>query len=275
MFVDMEDDELGAVLRRITELGTQVQHALEVGDVESASAAHAALRALERRRDGLLDARLADAGGGDLRRASTQRPTAERPLREIALNALTYLGGPASTSLVVDVARVRDGVRLPANRLASLRRDEERSHSSGSTRTAYVVPGLTHDRFAPARGVLASSAFPLARRIVAPASGRVDFLTAVITIALDAAGRAADDPQRDGLVGLLWRLARSIPDALGAEIDPDRIVVAARSELALHEAADTAERAEAAERARAQLDPHQQLFGHRVTVVADRYARRA
>ncbi|MFR9802551.1 hypothetical protein ACL02T_09645 [Pseudonocardia sp. RS010] len=280
-FVGMVEDELSAVLQRIGELGGKIQHALAAGDVEQAAGLHAELRRQEERRDQLFDS-LASGSLVGRPRHRTVSPreelppvTVEQPLREIVLEALTYLGRSASTALITDVVRAREGFVIPAGRLASLRRDEERSFSSTSTRTAYVVPGLTHDRFAPARGILTSSAFPLSHRIVAPASGRVDLLNAVITLAEDAATRAADEPQRIALLRLLWKLGRSIPDALGSDIDPLQVAQAARTELAVHDAADRAEREAAAERARHQLDSHQQLFGHRTAVVRNRRTKEA
>ncbi|MGY1883969.1 hypothetical protein ACI799_01530 [Blastococcus sp. SYSU DS0753] len=109
----------------------------------------------------------------------------ERPMREVVLEALHLVGRPIAVPLLRDIVRVRDDVDLPTARLASLRRDEERSYRSAATRPAYVVPALTFDRFTAVRGVLASSVFPLPIRLIAPASSRVDFLHTVMGLADD------------------------------------------------------------------------------------------
>ena len=295
-------ENLASVLHQHADLTAQLKAALQAGEpAERLVALAARLQVLEELRN-----ELAHGGGpdnlamglvtgppsrmtGDRPRAGHRRRPPEtappppdpygRPLREVILDALTFLGRPASVMLISDLVRARDGLSFPSSRLASLRRDEERSFDSSSSRAAYVVPAMTYDRFAPVRGVLASSAFPLAHRLIAPASGRVDFLHAIAAIADDTRARRAAGESTDALDALLRRVGRSVPGALAggsfADVEPALIAEAARAELAIHQDADDVERTEAAQRARAQLDARAQLFGHRPKVHTTRPAKEA
>lgn len=281
------DNTLTAAMRAVIELGEKLHSALDSGDMATAGSLHGELRAAEERRDALLadtvsaaqpptPMALAKAAPGSTRWWKMGEPPApgEQPVREAILDTLTFLGRPAGISLVTDVLRARGGPELPSGRLASLRRDEERSFTSSATRPSYLVPALAHDRFTPVRGMLASSAWPLPIRLIAPASGRVDFLHAVAAIAA-AADRDAESGEPSPLDRVLWKLARSIPDALVGSLDPRRVRCAALAELEVHRDADEKERAAAAERARAQLSASEQLFGHRPKVIVNRRAKDA
>jgi hypothetical protein len=153
---------------------------------------------------------------------------------------------------------------LVATKLASLRRDEERSFSTqGYARPYYICAALTHDRLTPARGLLALSVWPLERRVIAPLSPRADFLThAVGTAEQIQRLTAAGHPPSDAAWQLLRRFALNIPGAYGSDdVDPARVISAARTEAAVHQESDTAERRAAADRARARLTDIQRLFG--------------
>lgn len=299
----MENEELMAVQRQIDMINARLGQALGRADLAGAQALHAELVGLDRRRTKLLQqatARHRHAAPSDDLQSSSPGPgpgpgptsnpasiaadvntgpdVADRPLREVVLDYLHVVGRPVAVQLLADIALAKGGYRLPNSRVASLRRDEERSFRSSATRSAYVVPALTYDRFTAVRGVLASSAWPLTLRLIAPASPRVDFLQTVIALAGDNSGRAsAERPKLTktgrGMELLLRKLARTIPDALDSShvpLDYDRIVQAAAAELAVHEAADIEERQAAADRARAQLnDPAELLFGHRPTIISN------
>lgn len=274
-------------MQTATEISERLQAALDAGDVAAAATLHGELRAAEARRDGLLAATLASASprisavpSVTETRVSGQHTTPptdrhEEPIREAVLDTLTFLGRPAGIPLVTDVLRARGGPELPSGRLASLRRDEERSYTSSATRPSYVVPALAYDRFTPVRGMLANSAWPLPIRLISPASGRVDFLHAVAAIAAAAAERDTTSAEPSALNGMLWKLARTVPDAVDGELEPSRVRQAALAELEIHLETDERERAAAAERARAQLSDHEQLFGHRPGVHANRRAKEA
>ncbi|WP_411109874.1 hypothetical protein [Streptomyces sp. c-19] len=186
------------------------------------------------------------------------------PVREQVHQALTLLGAPASPKLISSVYQAFFTEPLVATKLASLRRDEERSFTAqGYARPYYICAALTHDRLTPARGLLAVSVWPLEQRIVGPLSPRADFLvhaigTAEQILRLDVAGHAPSGAARQ----LLRRFALNIPGAYDdEEIDPERVISAARTEAAVHQEADYSLRRTTADRARGQLTEVQQLFG--------------
>ena len=87
--------------------------------------------------------------------------------------ALTLLGAPAASRLIVAVHDAFYAGRLPGARLTSLRRDEERSFRSAPyARPYYVCAALTADLLAPARGLLVLSTWRMDRRIIGPLSPR-------------------------------------------------------------------------------------------------------
>lgn len=156
-------------------------------------------------------------------------------------------------------------------RLTSLRRDEERSFRTAPfSRPYYVCSALTTDLLAPARGLLAVSTWPLAKRMVGPLSPRVDLLTAAIRLAEHVASQ-----QHTAVSGkrVLWQISTSIPGISGGpdRLDPSAVIEAARGELAVHLDEDSRHRAAAAERAASQLDDAAaQLFGARLGVATRR-----
>lgn len=276
--------EMEALERRIERLRALVRQAVAGGERDRANGMRAELREAERHWDealARLEAESPDPAAGQERSgAARRRDTGQRPhaaarvageagggpllpAREQVHQALTLLGVPAAPKLIVAVHDAVYAGSLPVARLTSLRRDEERSFRSAPyARPYYVCAALTADLFAPARGLLAISAWPMDRRVIGPLSPRVDFLTAAIRIAerfrdQDISGASADSRQ------LLWRFAANIPRAASSfsTMVPDEIVIAARAELAVHERADSDQRTAAAARARAQLDDAEQLFG--------------
>lgn len=197
----------------------------------------------------------------------TERPThGSIPIREQVHQALTLLGAPASPKLISSMYEAFFTESLVATKLASLRRDEERSFSAqGYARPYYICAALTHDRLVPARGLLALSTWPVERRIIGPLSPRADFLTHTVGTAeqiqrLTTAGHRAPD----AAWRLLRRFALTIPgayDAAAPEPDPARVIAAAHAEAAVHQQEDDQQRQAAAQRARTQLADTQQLFG--------------
>ncbi|MFJ8546116.1 hypothetical protein ACIRFH_29735 [Streptomyces sp. NPDC093586] len=191
-------------------------------------------------------------------------PAGAVPVREQVHQSLTLLGAPASPKLISSVYEAFFSEPLVATKLASLRRDEERSFSAqGYARPYYICAALTHDRLTPARGLLAVSVWPLERRIIAPLSQRADFLThAVGTAEQIERLTSAGHPPSDAAWQLLRRFALNIPGAYdNDDLDPARVISAARTEAAVHQESDDAGRRAAAERARTQLTDTQQLFG--------------
>ncbi|MEU0804435.1 hypothetical protein [Streptomyces sp. NPDC005970] len=196
-----------------------------------------------------------------------ERPThGSLPIREQVHQALTLLGAPASPKLISSTYEAFFTESLVATKLASLRRDEERSFTAqGYARPYYICAALTHDRLVPARGLLALSTWPVERRIIGPLSPRTDFLThAVGTAEQIQRLTAAGHPAPDAAWRLLRRFALTIPgayDAAAPEPDPARVITAAHAEAAVHQQEDDQQRQGAAQRARTQLADVQQLFG--------------
>ena len=117
------------------------------------------------------------------------------PAREQVHQALTLLGVPAAPKLIGAVHSAFFTGQLAASRLASLRRDEERSYRAApGARPYYLCPALTSDLLSPARALLCVSTWPLEQRIVGPLSPRVDFLTAAIRTAEAARALSGTGP---------------------------------------------------------------------------------
>ncbi|GAB3124561.1 hypothetical protein GCM10027160_46060 [Streptomyces calidiresistens] len=233
----------------------------------------AALREAIRDRDRALAARVrrrlraveTAAGEGSDRSDAGRRP----PARDQVRRALVLLGAPAAPKLLSTVHRAFFDEPIVPSRIASLRRDEERSFAArGAARAPYVCAALTHDRFAPVRGLLALSDWPLERRILGPLGPRVDHLTHVRNLALRVRDiRAAGGTESPAAADLLRRFALTVPgshrtdDGPDPAPDPDLLARAAEAEARLHAAVDDRHRHTAAARARAQLPLDRQLFG--------------
>lgn len=253
-------DLLIDTLRSLTEMQGQLRKAVDGNDSVRLEQLLPQLAVLERRRN-----RLAHQVLG----ADQPRQAAAPPLRDQILAVLRLLGRPSSIRLIADVARARFGEAIPTGRIASLRRDEERSwiHGPGA-RPAYVVPPLSADRFAPVRAQLALSAWSLEVRIVGPASPRVDALR-VLERLIDEYARAESASWSQPLEQVVWRLAATVPGAVevGGQLDVAGVRSALQAELAAIEPDDARERRDAAERARNLLDDQAQLFGAQLRVV--------
>ena len=138
------------------------------------------------------------------------------PAREQVHQALTLLGTPAAPKLIAAVHAAFFAGQLTPSRLASLRRDEERSYRAApGARPYYLCPALTSDLLSAARALLCVSTWPLEQRIIGPLSPRVDFLAAAIRIAeaapsLSGTATGSASPAVDRL---LRRFAMNIPGA--------------------------------------------------------------
>lgn len=190
-------------------------------------------------------------------------PAPPPPVRENVHQALTLLGVPSAAKTIVAVDLSFFGGTMTNAKLTSLRRDEEKSFRSPGARPYYLCAALGSDRLSPVRGLLAISTWPLHLRIIGPLSPRTDFLASAIRMAehLQRLGGADENP----LAGfrLLTQMAQNIPGAIEdfGPADPDRVITAARAELAVHQEKDLQHRMQAAERAASQLAEVNQLFG--------------
>ncbi|MEV4256348.1 hypothetical protein AB0J52_24570 [Spirillospora sp. NPDC049652] len=270
-----------ALEERIAELRAAVRRAAASGDRETARSLRGELRRAERAWDEAVlgGDPAADSPAVPARveqvRAQSGAPRGLVPVREQVHQALTLLGVPAAPKLVGAVHGAFFPGEIPAARLTSLRRDEERSfRSSPYARPYYLCAALTADLLAPARGLLTVSTWPLRQRIVGPLSARVDFLTAAIRVAERA--EHTDTGRDAGVQRLLWRFAATIPGATDGTVvtdgavDPAVVAEAARAELAVHRDADGRDRAAAARRAADALDDAALLFGGGLRVLPRR-----
>ena len=189
------------------------------------------------------------------------------PLREQVHEALSLLLVPAAPKLIATVHEAFFATSFPAARLTSLRRDEERSFRTAPfARPYYICAALTADFLVPSRGLLAISTWPIERRIIGSLSPRVDFLIAAVNVAEAIEHIPEPVPAARALLARFAANVRgsssaSSPGRPQARIDPQAVIRAARAELDVHAAGDSAARAAAAKRARQQLDDVEQLFG--------------
>jgi hypothetical protein len=257
-------EPLDALENRIAELRRASRSALAAGEQDRVRELRAELRKAERSWDALV--------------TPADRPEEDRqglasllPAREQVHQALTLLGVPAAPKLIGAVHSAFFTGQLAASRLASLRRDEERSYRSApGARPYYLCPALTSDLLAPARALLCVSTWPLEQRIMGPLSPRADFLTAAIRTAEAARALSGAGPASLAAERLLRRFAMNIPgagpDRPGGSVTAETVAAAARAELDIHSARDQDDRSQAAGRAR-QLDDAEQLFGTRLRAI--------
>ncbi|MCE7081952.1 hypothetical protein [Streptomyces sp. ST2-7A] len=253
---------------RAAELRAVLRDAIRSRDRALAARARRELRTIEAARA----AATGGATGARGERGGIDRTTADRPLppaRDRVRRALVLLGAPAAPKLLSTVHEAFFGEPLIPSRIASLRRDEERSFAAkGPARAPYVCAALTHDRFAPVRGLLALSDRPLEYRVIGPLGPRVDHLTHIRNLAVRVREiRAAGDAESPAAAGLLRRFALTVPgshrigDGPAPDPDLDLLIRAVEAEALVHRDADDRHRRAAAARARAQLPFERQLFG--------------
>jgi hypothetical protein len=266
-------ETIEALERRIDELRVALRQAVLAGDPALASARRAELKRAERAWDEALAAaapRAATAQEALAPEARAEPVGPLLPLREQVYEALSLLQVPAAPKLIATVHEAFFGSTFPTTKVTSLKRDEERSFRTAPfARPYYICAALSADYLAPSRGLLAVSTWPMERRVIGSLSPRADFLTAAIRVA-DAIERIPTPPPTARR--LLQRFAASIPGAVGEirdQVNPGVIRQAADAELSVHAGADSRMRKEAADRARRQLADAEQLFGTKLSPVAD------
>ncbi|MFI5906038.1 hypothetical protein [Dactylosporangium sp. NPDC051541] len=247
--------------QQLTALRTEIRQATAAGDWPRVRM----LRAQQQALDEEWEAALAELAPATI--PAPRESGSLLPLREQVHSALTLLSVAAAPKLIAQVYNACFGGDINGAKLTSLRRDEERSFRAAPfSRPYYLCAALTADRFAPVRGLLAISTWPLEQRIVGALSPRVDFLRAAVSIA-EHVHRLADTDR--ATARLLWLFAENIPgaaDGIG-QAKPHAVIRAANAELETHEPIDRSHREAAAARARAQLDDAGQLFGVNLKVV--------
>ncbi|WP_329079625.1 MULTISPECIES: hypothetical protein [unclassified Streptosporangium] len=245
-------DSLDALERRIADLRAEVRRAVKAKENSLARSLRGDLRRAEQAWDAAITSEAP---------APPHEPeTSLLPIREQVHQALAMMGVPTSAKLIVAVNDAFFSRELRGSQLTSLRRDEERSFRGDPYARPYYLCAALTDRLSPARGLLADSTWPPELRVLGPLSPRVDFLTSAMRVA-EHLTRLAEPPA--GAVRLLSRMAQNIPGAVEgfAPADPATAIRAARAELEVHLAADSAQRAEVAARAMRQLPDVERLFG--------------
>ncbi|MGW8847960.1 hypothetical protein ACWGNE_09265 [Streptomyces xiamenensis] len=258
---------LDALEKHMQQLQQAMRHAQMQRDHNRLKDLRAELRRAQRSYDALFDADDNTSPNADHPQYSGTR----MPAREQVHQVLTLLTVPAAPKLISSVHEALFAGSLPTTRLATLRRDEERSYRSAPhSRPYYLCPALTSEHLSPARALLTISIWPLEDRIVGPLSARVHFLTSAIKFA-EATQRLTPDPETmtPAAQQLMRRYALNIPGAQATDpephnstyCDPNLLRQAAQQELAIHTDTDTTDRREAARHARQHLDEAAQLFG--------------
>ena len=187
----------------------------------------------------------------------------QRPMREQMLDILDELGVPNSPRVVSEYALACLGLELPVARFASLRRDEERGFRKDPlSKPAWVVPALNMTGFAPIPRLVASSVWPIERRLIGPRTLRVNHLLTLLALLKRAANLTEGEEAARGITGLIVRFARSVPGAWAVAGEPDleRIRMATEAELQAISNDDEPERKQAAEKL-AQYPIDRQVWG--------------
>jgi hypothetical protein len=267
------NEPMRVILDLLDTANARVRDAVSEGRLDNLRELMAEVTDLEKQRDALFK---------DMTRPATAEPTyAPLPsLRVRVISTLRLVQRPLAARLVTQIARTRFDYTIDVRALASMRRDEQRSFrayadnpDAAQRKGELVVPGLSFDRYTPVRSVLALSDWDLSRRLIAPASPRVDVLSATHVLAKLV---IANPDQRwarpvEQLVGTIGRSLA--PFAHRTEVPtPQMVRAAAEAELAVIEPSDRAERQDAAIRARAQLPEEEQLFGANTLGVVNRRA---
>ncbi len=127
------------------------------------------------------------------------------------LDALAELGWPAYTRELASFITARAGRAVTVSSLNALAEAERRAYQRGRRRRAvWLCCGLTHDRYESIARLWARDDWLLHRRIVAPTTGRVQYLTITARLCdLALHAEAAADPAR--LRMLAAEHARDIP----------------------------------------------------------------
>jgi len=188
-------------------------------------------------------------------------------VRERAISAVMELNVPSSPKLIAAYSEARGGEPFDLRGIASIRRDEFRSWTSGTRRETYLVPALEGPWLVAGRGRFALSHWPLWQRIVGPLSPRADHLKVCLYLVDQAESACRETGAAVRMGKLLAEYARTVPGALdnawdfGSGVNTVRVRQAVIGELQLIQAEDEDWRKREAERATRSLDDEQQIWG--------------
>ncbi len=249
-------------MARVSELQSRLASALDAGDLTAWEELSRELRLAERDRDRSFERAVAQVHKQQgAYRSALPAPTS----REQTHALLNAVGVPLSPQVIISVAGAVYGEELPYKAVTSLRHDERRAFTKApGTRSYYICPALQHDTFAPVRGLLTVSSWPLAERLIGPLTPRSAHLRLTIYLAEALQEWVGADAEASGgtvaVERLLWRYSATVPGLRRGELNAGRIRQAATRELDQLAERDTADRAAAARRA-VNLPEAQQLFG--------------
>lgn len=187
----------------------------------------------------------------------------DRPLREQVLDVLEEIGVPTSPRLLSEFAVARFLVPIPPERLASLRRDEERAFRKDPlSRPAWVVPALNATSLSAIPRLLSSSSWEVARRVIAARTLRVNHLRALLAFVQSYLKVPQETAAHARLQTLILRVGETVPGAVQPTraFDVRAIQEAAERELNEIEPGDMEERQAAAARL-AEADTYWQAWG--------------
>jgi hypothetical protein len=203
--------------------------------------------------------------------ASLKGLTGTPPIRDTVAEVLHLLGVPLPARAVSEVAAVVLDRSVPAARLASIRRDEERAYRRRPTaRPEWIVPALNTVNLTALPRLVALSSWEPERRLIGPRSPHVNHLRILVTLIDQVERRSPSSASLQRFVALIGRLAAPLPESreVGARDGLTRLRRAAEEELALIEPVDRADRARAA-RLLLGLSAHEQLWGRLPEALAE------
>lgn len=195
-------------------------------------------------------------------RPSGPAPRPRTPLRDTVLDLLADVGVAAYSRELMLLLRARNGREVPASRFGPLASDEAATVEKGRPRPVYLCHGLTAERGEAIKRLWARSDWPLAERVVAPTSGRVQHLRMTISLC-----RLADEHERVVDAEMMYQLAIGhVIDLPGMKVRRDDVDLAAwrlRAEDLLAELLpeDEERRMLAAGELERRLTPAELLFG--------------
>jgi len=259
------NDEITLILHEAARLATETAEALKRGDMVAAANLQ-------------QEAELAWQKARQLGQRHAKRPALSKVLsvRERAVGALMELNVPSSPKLIAAYCEARSGEQFDLRGIASIRRDERRSWTSGSRRDTYLVPALEGPWFVAGRGRFALLHWPLWQRIIGPLSPRADHLKICLHLVDQVESMARDTDGTERICKLLTEYARTVPSALESMwdfqvgVDTGHIRKAVVAELKLIQAEDEDWRKREAERAARSLDDLQQIWGGAVPQIIAR-----
>jgi hypothetical protein len=227
-------------------------------------------RLLERAPEAVADAAVPSAARSSRTVATAGERPSRRPVRAKLLDALDDVQWPMYTRQLARYVEARTGDRIQPARFGVLARDEMLSYDSRRARPVYLGFAITSTHGEAIKRLLVRSDWELARRIVAPTTGRVQHLTAAARLCQLALDLGDGVEQPDLLRYLAADHARDLPGVTvrHGRFELERWRQVAERELARVLPKDRRQREAAAARM-AHRPEHALLFGVPETIEGD------